>query len=215
MKSRSIFEKFLSPPDSNSDDVGKPREFFAEQLEARVLYSAAPMPMPDLVVHEAESEVANAKFESIDSFIESAQVDSRAVDLDPGSEVLVLTSFDGQQIEAPVKFDTNPVAFKQWNYEETGSPVVADDSQMIEFEMVSVDLVYFGSARAFEVNVHEPAENQVIYVDFEALSKSQDRLTVPNSEAIVHTTDFFSPASRVLGLSQIGEILTHRVEIVA
>ena len=101
MKKKSFFDKFRS--NKKSKDQGeKPsesREFVAEQLEARILYSAAPVDVPvEQAPQEAVEEVSDGGFEAIEDFGGAAPEVSEMTEA-PGGEMVTLTSLDNLSAE--------------------------------------------------------------------------------------------------------------------
>ena len=212
MKNKSIFEKLVSNDNATAVPGGETHEFFAEQLEARVLYSAAPIAAPDAVAIEASDAQAEGSFESIDSFKNAAE-DQTTIQKDESLDaILTLTSFDDIGIEEPATFDTTPVAFKRF---ESNPDVVEiseiEPGELTEAEIVAVDALYFGESGRYEFEVDGDED-----VSFELPNQSEtNRLTALGLASHTFGSELLGQRTNIFGFAQIERSLEDWVEFVA
>lgn len=192
MKTRSIFEKFLS----SSDGEDNAREFVAEHLESRILYSAAPALMPQAeVAHEASASTVDADFESIETFMTAAKSESPSADEAPVDKVSTLASFDQEPVLEPVRFESAANAVRRWDSPPATQVSAAEPE---EFTIVALS--------DSEVGDVESVGENVFVGDFQA----QNRLTAlrPEGSDAIFGLDQVKEPGNVLGLGQIAKSMS-------
>ncbi|MDF1813032.1 MAG: Ig-like domain-containing protein [Verrucomicrobiales bacterium] len=145
MKNRSFLDRILSRNKAPEASV-EPRQYVAEQLEARILFSGAPVDAAP--VEEAPQETAgtvlvtNSRFESVDDFGESAQfvlaTELDDNDLQSEDQIVSLISFDNLSEEEIEQLAQTAVEY--WK----GKDLTEEQTDLLEaLEVSLVDLDAF------------------------------------------------------------------------
>ena len=172
MKNKSLLGQILSKFSEDGDSPpATSREYIAEALEARILYSAAPVEMPETVV--AEEAPANVEgenqggFESIDSFASAAgdqpaaASESTATATAPG-EGLTLSTLDDLSPEEIEMLAT--AAIERWK--ESGlTEEQLEVLEAIEISVIDIDGLALGYADGTDIFLDEDAAGLGWWVD--------------------------------------------------
>ncbi|MDF1811584.1 MAG: Ig-like domain-containing protein, partial [Verrucomicrobiales bacterium] len=159
MKKRSLLDKLLARKTRDQDES---REYVAEQLEARILYSAAPVDAaPDESAHVANADVKEVNFKEIDDFGGAAEVVEQASDSSL-NEYVTLTSFDNLTDEELATLAD--AAVQKWI--DSG---ISDEQlaalQSIEYDIVDLDADYLGATEGYEIEIDINAAGEGWFVD--------------------------------------------------
>ncbi|MDF1812066.1 MAG: LEPR-XLL domain-containing protein [Verrucomicrobiales bacterium] len=220
MKPGSIFDKFHSSEDEIGVRSAEVREFVAEQLESRILYSAAPVAIPvaDGAQEGADPSAMGSDFESIETFLNASKQQSVSADSSSEAKVLILTSFE-PGIESPVVFESISPSFRVW--QESGGGAVAEAvADPSEYTVVSLDPADGESpVLVYEVQIGESSAADGVYVDYPMLMSGEiyPRFTAIRSTDGDHCfgMDFLSVSASVFGLDHIESTFTDAVRLAA
>lgn len=220
MKPGSIFDKFHSSEDEIGDRSAEVREFVAEQLESRILYSAAPVAIPvaEGAQEGADSSGMGSDFESIETFLNASKQQGDSADSSSEDKVLILTSFD-LGIESPVVFESNSPSFRVWQ-ESRGDAVAEAVSDPAEYTIVSLDPADDENpVLIYEVQIGQSSAEDGVYVDYPTLMSGEiyPRFTAVRSTDGDHSfgMDFLPVNASVFGLDHIESTFTEAVRLAA
>ncbi len=184
MKPGSFLSKFSSTDTSPSRHDDEVREFIAEQLESRILYSAAPAPVA-VPVEDVAREAApqsEGDFESIDSFIAASREVADIPQTSAESEILMLVSFEENGIENPVVFESVSPAFRVWEMRTGEGFKTARVAEPVDFTIIPIDSTEIETDAAYEVEIDESSVADGVFVDFPSFA-AHEKLTALRDSA--------------------------------
>ncbi|MDF1816297.1 MAG: right-handed parallel beta-helix repeat-containing protein, partial [Verrucomicrobiales bacterium] len=162
MKKKSLLSRLLSKTPGAGEESSEKREFVAEQLEARILYSAAPVEVeaPQVDQEVVVDDNSSADFESADSFAEGEipAVNSSA----SSGELVTLTSFDhlsSQEIESLAN-----AAVERWKEADLTAEQI-EALEAIEISMVDMEGFALGETEGTEIFLDWNAAGRDWFID--------------------------------------------------
>lgn len=224
MKKKSLLSKLFSRNRSQSEQEasqknfsgssspGIGREYIAEQLEARILYSAAPVEadLPEPPAQEAPQESSSVdpgEFGSIDGFAALGEIP--AADSDIADQLVTLTSYNNLS-EEEIKTLTS-AAIDRWK--ETGlSQEQLEVLEAIEMSVVDIDGLALGYAEDSHIFLDDDAAGYGWFVDSTPLDDfeffaDEDGILTALDEAAANRVDLLTvmihEMGHVLGLEDI------------
>ncbi|MDF1811583.1 MAG: cadherin domain-containing protein [Verrucomicrobiales bacterium] len=164
MSKKTFFEKFLSRNKSESKKGGKEnREYVAEQLESRILYSAAPVDIAPAgeVVQEPVDQSTEGEFQGIDNFGGTSQFIEAGPDAITG-ELVTLTSFDHLS-ESELETLAN-AAVERWKATDLSTEQL-EALDAIEISVVDIEGLAIAETNGYEIELDWNANGAGWFVD--------------------------------------------------
>ncbi|MDF1751242.1 MAG: Ig-like domain-containing protein [Verrucomicrobiales bacterium] len=212
MQKLSVFRNLFPKSKTSRTQTPIEREYIAEQLEARILYSAVPAdPGPDQAAQESVVSTPASDFEGVEDFVgfEDIAVSDAQFEV---NDLVVLTSFENLTAEELATLAE--VAIERWEAS------CLDDTQLealrsIDYRIVDLDYGYLGQTEGYEILIDINASGEGWFVDltpFEdeefGYAQSQTILRATDGDA-VYGMDLLSilmhEQGHVLGLDHIEE----------
>ncbi|MDF1815972.1 MAG: cadherin domain-containing protein [Verrucomicrobiales bacterium] len=147
---------------SKSDSAGKDRVYVAEQLESRILYSAAPVEAP---VEESPAEnlsSENAEFESLENFFSSSETNSTDTFPESTDQSVILTSLNN--LTSAELAILSEAATGRW-VEAGISAGQLDALQQISYNIVDLEADILGSAEGYQIEIDINAAGKGWFID--------------------------------------------------